>query len=159
MTTFVPFAPRVVGRAPRRILAPTKVPRAPAHAPIFVRVRVPPTTDTWVWPNVSKTEWGRRGWRWLHVRAIKYPKNPTQMDATKASSALVGFIHNLPCAECRNHAIRYFRRNPPDLHSSEALQIWAWRFHNAVNARLGKSLISYEMYQLIYSKELATFAA
>lgn len=47
----------------------------------------------------------------------------------------------LPCKICRNHAIAYLESNPPE-YSHNAFD-WAWRFHNAVNARLGKDFYDY----------------
>ncbi len=101
-----------------------------------------------------KEVWGPPRWRWLHNTAIEYPQRPTRAEAHTAFLHIWNFINQLPCKECRVHAIRYMMLHPPDLSSSRALQVWVWRFHNAVNYRLGKQEISYEGYQRLYVEEL-----
>jgi mitochondrial FAD-linked sulfhydryl oxidase len=109
---------------------------------------------TWRWPNAPKNEWGPKGWNWLHTLAINYPQNPTQGEGRVAYRRIWDFITHLPCAECLEHAARFVARRPPDLSSTHALQAWVWGFHNAVNARLGKRLVSYEEYSAAYADEL-----
>lgn len=100
--------------------------------------------DVITWPQgMPKSVWGPIGWRWVHHEARSYPRQPTRADAVRAFTRYWNFISRLPCSECRAHAIAYFTRNPPALSSGPALEIWAWRFHNAVNARLGKPLVAY----------------
>lgn len=108
----------------------------------------------WAWPALPKREWGPRGWNWLHVTAINYPPSPTLTDARVAFRRIWTFVSHLPCAECRNHATRFVRQNPPNLASTYALQAWVWKFHNAVNLRLGNPLIPYEEYQRLYADEI-----
>jgi hypothetical protein len=64
------------------------------------------------------------------------------------------FLHSLPCPECREHSLAYARTRPPDFSGSHAFQIWSWEFHNSVNARLGKPLMSAEEYNQHYAEEL-----
>ena len=110
--------------------------------------------ETWIRPNASKKQWGPKKWDRLHKIAIGYPRRPSPADARVAYRSIWALVVNLPCAECREHAARYVTRNPPDLANTETLQIWAWRFHNAVNARLGKRLVSYWEYLRLYANEL-----
>jgi hypothetical protein len=105
-------------------------------------------------PQGTKEEWGPRGWRWLHVTAIGYPLRPTPGEARAAAERISGFVGHIPCPECRGHAARYVRRRPLALENSDSLQVWAWRFHNAVNARLGKPLVSFDAYRAAYAREL-----
>lgn len=113
-----------------------------------------PSPGAWRWPNVSKKQWGPPGWRWLHTTAINYPRAPTRADAQATFRRVWDFVSNLPCEECRRHATHYVTSNPPNLASSDAFQEWAWRFHNAANARLGKPLVSFEEYRRLYAREL-----
>jgi len=113
-----------------------------------------PNAGAWVWPRVSKGTWGPEGWYWLHVTAIQYPRDPVLADARRAFRRVWDFVTSLPCAECREHAAGHVVRSPPNLASSEAFQVWAWRFHNVVNARLGKRLVSYEEYRRLYAGEI-----
>lgn len=110
------------------------------------------------WPAagkpVPKSVWGPRGWYWLHVQAINYPASPKPADRTAAFARFWSFVQTLPCPECQQHALAYARQYPPDFSGSSGFQTWAWRFHNAVNYRLGKPLMSAEEYQLMYKTEM-----
>lgn len=86
--------------------------------------------------------------------AISYAQDPTAADAALAHRRILNFIENLPCAECRGHSKEYISENPPDLSSSQSLQVWAWRFHNAVNERLGKALLPFAAYSQLYLSEM-----
>lgn len=54
------------------------------------------------------------------------------------------WIYNLakrfPCDRCRPHFISYVEKNPPE-NSLDPI-IWVVQFHNAVNKRLGKPVLS-----------------
>jgi hypothetical protein len=67
---------------------------------------------------------------------------------------ILRFLENLPCPECRRHSLEYIQQDPPDLSSSQALQVWAWSFHNNVNARLGKPLFPFTAYSQLYLSEM-----
>lgn len=67
------------------------------------------------------------------------------------------FMHTmrdtLPCIDCRKHCTEYILENPiekwfyyNDEDTGEPIGCfyWAWRFHNTVNARLGKNPMSWE---------------
>jgi FAD-linked sulfhydryl oxidase len=98
--------------------------------------------------------WGPKWWRWLHITAINYPQNPTRRDAHEAANRVHHFIANLPCVMCRRHATGYTMSNPPKLVDNQDFQIWVWRFHNSVNARLGKKICEYDDYLSNYSDEI-----
>lgn len=106
-----------------------------------------------VWRGLTKKEWGPRAWRWLHTMAINYPQEPGPADAAAARARIANFVQTLPCAECRAHSIEYVRATPPDLTGSQALQVWAWRFHNEVNRRLGRRPFPFAAYSQLYLSE------
>ena len=108
----------------------------------------------WSWPRVGKRKWGPPGWNWAHKLAINYPENPSFEDVERATRKLWTFLIGLPCVECRDHSVDYYKRNPPDLSSSQGFQRWMWAFHNAVNARLGKRQLTYEQYRRAYHDEI-----
>lgn len=103
---------------------------------------------------MTKDEWGRQGWAWLHNLAINYRYTPTQEDARAAFRQVWDFATQLPCPECRLHATQYVRAHPPNLADTYAFQHWVWEFHNAVNRRLKKPEVSYEDYQELYAAEI-----
>jgi hypothetical protein len=109
----------------------------------------------WAWPkDIPKPTWGPLGWNWLHTTAIEFPAQPSAGDRREVLRRIWDFVSRLPCAECQGHARRYLQRNPPAADDTYSLQAWAWRFHNAVNARLGKRQVSYAAYQHAYSDEI-----
>lgn len=103
--------------------------------------------EHWAWPAVPKGTWGPPGWSWLEELAETYPVSPTIPDARIAYRRLLHFISNLPCDECRYHAMCYVLQNPPALASTHTFRSWVWRFHNDVNIRLGKPFYPYWAYQ------------
>lgn len=112
----------------------------------------------WLKPGakpVPKKVWGPRGWQWAHSEAINYPAAPTPRQQQAAHLRFWAFIQGLPCGECRYHATEYARVYPPDFSGTHNYQTWMWRFHNAVNRRLGKPLISAEEYRELYKEEMA----
>jgi hypothetical protein len=109
----------------------------------------------WAWPRLPIQAWGPKGWSWLHGVAIGYPAEPTSANARATYDRILRFLTQLPCADCRAHALRYFIHTPPDLTSSLALQSWAWGFHNAVNQRLGKPAFAYAAYQRQYADDIS----
>lgn len=61
-------------------------------------------------------------------------------------------VYRLPCSTCIKHATDYLSKNPPepyiDTVNSNGVKngmfMWSWKFHNYVNGRLGKEVISFE---------------
>jgi hypothetical protein len=122
---------------------------------MFRREKLPWLAAGAGWAPAPKAEWGPRAWHWLHLEAINYPAAPEKGVRLAAFARFWAFVQGLPCAECRAHATRYARAYPPDFSGSAGYQTWAWRFHNAVNRRLGKPLMAAEEYRRAYQVELA----
>lgn len=62
---------------------------------------------------------------------------------------------NFPCKACKQHFERYLQENPPEeyLTLQYGLFIWSWKFHNLVNKRLGKPVISFDTALEMYTNE------
>jgi hypothetical protein len=110
--------------------------------------------ENWNWPNISKDEWGPIAWNWLHLTSISYSNKPTIDDAKLMFKRIWNFAKNIPCMECRMHAIRYIVLKPPSLQSNINLQLWAFNFHNDVNVRINKPLMAFKNYQNKYIDEI-----
>lgn len=65
------------------------------------------------------------------------------------------------CPHCQVHFKQYLANNPPENYRNHLVDIngkslsigaflWGWQFHNAVNARLGKGLMSWESACALY---------
>lgn len=103
---------------------------------------------------MNKNVWGPKIWNHIHQLAINYPHNPTPLDARNVLKKIWHSLSNLPCEECRLHATSYYLKNSPLTQNTYSLQNWVWTFHNNVNKRLGKRIVSYEEYQQMYHDEI-----
>jgi hypothetical protein len=63
-----------------------------------------------------------------------------------------------PCKTCREHCVQYMNENPMEEyiaieHEGKriGLFVWSWKFHNAVNARIGKPIMSWNTAYSMYS--------
>jgi hypothetical protein len=114
-----------------------------------------PITHKWNWNlNDPKNVWGPVGWKWIHRLCINYPLVVKGHTRDAFISAVWGFITQLPCLECRSHASTYIMNNPPDMTSRYSLESWCFNFHNAVNERLHKKIITFDEYQEIYAEDI-----
>lgn len=104
--------------------------------------------------TIGKNVWGPTKWYELHTAAISYPVNPSRDEKVDMRIWFWRFVYVLPCVECRTHATEYASKYPPDVSGGREFQTWAWRFHNAVNSRLKKPLMSVEMYHKAYQNEI-----
>jgi len=102
------------------------------------------TCQTPLSPNI----WGPAAWRHLHAVSFGYPLNPSERDKAVAFAFVVGFAHTLPCMKCRTHFIETIRsdveRKDETFHDKDSFTRATVAWHNAVNERLGKPIVSYE---------------
>lgn len=67
-----------------------------------------------------------------------------------------------PCTVCRGHCTEYIKNNPMEQYIDVGINIngetvilglfiWSWKFHNAVNARLKKPIMSWDTAYNLYS--------
>lgn len=86
---------------------------------------------------------GRRLWGELHAKADSLPAELTVMEQDELRSWLASWESRIPnwggCA-CRQHYYELKGSLSPVFGSGEAFSAWAISLHDAVNARLGKSL-------------------
>ena len=102
--------------------------------------------------------WGPAGWKFLHVAAWTYPKQPTASEREKMYAFLHAFAAVLPCSRCRQHWSAFLKEELPSPQDSKlASRAQLTQFlvdgHNAVNHRLGKPLMSYEDASNLYDPE------
>ena len=73
------------------------------------------------------------------------------------AKSIVQDVENFPCFDCREHAISYLKSNPITdsiyLRDKNALFRWTVDFHNFVNNRIGKQILSIEQATLLWSDE------
>ena len=83
--------------------------------------------------------WAASTWAFFHglaenIRPDFYSRNHPYLLAM-----VKGICANLPCPTCRMHASAYMARvHPRDVQTRAKFRMFLYRFHNTVNARLGK---------------------
>lgn len=86
--------------------------------------------------------WGPLGWMTLHSVTTSYPVNPTSSEKQLMYSWLDMFRDTITCNYCKGHfttmLANYRVRFPNMLDSRQNFAMFAFRSHNAVNARLSK---------------------
>lgn len=67
--------------------------------------------------------------------------------------------YNFPCKVCRGHCTEYIKNNPLENYLGSTVDgkllglfVWSWKFHNTVNARLKKPIMSWETAVTLYSE-------
>jgi len=102
---------------------------------------------------MNKKEWGNAMWYFIHTFSHKL-KDEYKTEIPILYDFILQICHNLPCPDCKNHAVAYFKRvNKTYITSSkENLINFLWKFHNDVNIRLKKPIFSKEKLNELYSK-------
>lgn len=91
--------------------------------------------------------WGPALWTTLHTMSFDYPENPTEEQKNNYSNFFHSLKYVLPCGVCRQHYAKSIEQtNPiePALKNRDTLSRWLVDFHNTVNKRLNKPIVSYE---------------
>lgn len=68
---------------------------------------------------------------------------------------ILRILKTLPCIECRKHADSYFQQHPFPK-SDDGLFEWSVKFHNHANQELGKSTMTLEEAEKLYSSTCTT---
>lgn len=74
-----------------------------------------------------------------------FPRSPTAHDKSAARDFVEGVLRRLSCSDCRRHALEWFQgasRDPALFAGRERLFEGLVRFHNDVNRRIGKRVVS-----------------
>jgi hypothetical protein len=100
-------------------------------------------------------------WNTIHLLASQAR---TKAQQTRFIAEMKSICTNFPCPVCRGHCGDYIRTHPMEEYldlkvqvGSEKLNIgmfvWSWKFHNAVNARLKKPIMSWDTAYNLYMGE------
>lgn len=86
------------------------------------------------------------GWMTLHSVSTIYPERPTQTEKDLMTTWIGLFAETITCPHCREHfrsmVTAYRTKFPGYLNSRQDFAMFAFRCHNAVNARLSKPVYS-----------------
>jgi len=89
--------------------------------------------------------WGPHLWAVLHRIGFHAGKAPEKLarDEKREFEWLINHLETVvPCAECRAH-IEEYRRARKGVSPAANAARWIWEFHEAVNARLGKTGVEF----------------
>ncbi len=99
-------------------------------------------------------------WNRLHSKSFKATTHNEQL---KFIEYVKEVRDTFPCPVCKNHFTEYLKNHPieeylnvyVDVNGEKkqlGLFVWTWKFHNAVNARLNKPIMSWDTCYNLYSE-------
>lgn len=99
-------------------------------------------------------------WNSIHRYAYK-AKSRSQQEGF--INFMVEICQGFPCTVCRGHCTEYIKNHPMEEYLDVLVEIngekmalglfvWSWKFHNAVNARIKKPLMSWDTAYNLYSE-------
>jgi hypothetical protein len=98
--------------------------------------------------------WGRPFWFSLHSSAAHYPVKASNMVRDLMVGRLLALPFEIPCAKCRPHASAFIEANKGKLFDicsgRDKLFNFYVDFHNKVNQRYNKPVLSYEQARKIW---------
>jgi hypothetical protein len=101
---------------------------------------------------MSKSVWGPATWYLLHSMVLKIDDNINQSQLKELKGIILNIASNLPCPSCTQHAVSYITANRMELIDNIfALRVFIHKFHNKVNERLKKTIMSYEDHVVMYN--------
>ena len=99
-------------------------------------------------------KWGPPFWYTLHNGAFHYPENASKLYIERMKNFILGIPVMLPCEKCKNHATVFIEQNKSKLNDicsgRKSLFNFFVDFHNKVNSRYDKPILSYEEAYNIY---------
>lgn len=85
--------------------------------------------------------WGMPTWVFLHTLLAKIPEN--QYVAVDVLNQVKSICSVLPCPDCAAHATAYMAKiDPKHVQTKEQFKHVLWGFHNFVNKRTNKPIVS-----------------
>jgi hypothetical protein len=101
--------------------------------------------------HMSKSVWGPPTWQLLHCMVIKAKDIMTPSQIAELKGIIERVVTNLPCPICSGHALAFFKKNRyTQVQTLVQLRYFIFDFHNSVNKRLDKPLITYEEHLILY---------
>jgi hypothetical protein len=97
-------------------------------------------------------------WFTLHNGAARYPDNPSPIIKERMKNFILGIPAMVPCKKCREDSTSYIERNKKDLDKivSDKSHLFKFfvDFHNDVNKKLNKPIMSLKDAKKLYSGEV-----
>lgn len=94
-------------------------------------------------------------WRSIHIIALGYPENPSEIDKQTYTNYYRDLWKIIPCLKCSLNYRRHWTELPiySYLDSRQHLFEWTVLLHNIVNQELGKKQITLEEAYKIYNND------
>lgn len=113
----------------------------------------------WVTKRYTNTAdpqvWGPSFWFSLHNGALRYPTKASPLVIARMKGFILGLPYILPCENCSVHAAAYIENIKDKLDHicsrRDSLFKFFVDFHNMVNKRYNKSIVSYDDAYKMYS--------
>lgn len=106
-------------------------------------------------PNV----WGPAFWFTLHNGAVKYPDNASDICKERMKNFILGMPVMIPCEVCADHATAHIESNYHRLDEIVSTRTNLFNFfvdfHNYVNKRYNKPIMSYEDAYKLYTSPVS----
>lgn len=93
-----------------------------------------------------KNQIGQSTWMLLHALVDHYPMEVSETYAENLMNLLNVLTKIYPCEDCREHMAVYVREHPPRFENRAHSVRWMFNFHNAVNKRLNKPVMTVQEY-------------
>jgi hypothetical protein len=98
---------------------------------------------------VNKEQWGNAVWLLFHTLAEKLDDNYIRGNCKDILALIQIICKNLPCPECAQHAIETLKGgNLQHIKNKDDLKRFLWTFHNIVNQRIQKPILTIEYLDL-----------
>jgi len=107
--------------------------------------------------NHSNDHWGKHLWGFLHTMTISDFSFPeANLRTQKPIVTNIKMVVNvIPCADCKAHFLQHLSTiDHVDLYKSNSLFYWTIDFHNKVNEKLGKPILSYTEAETIWCHKI-----
>ncbi len=102
--------------------------------------------------EIDPKVFGPGTWTVTHILGLVSDEGGRKNDYRFFSLYVYRMVHALPCAKCRRHAVRYLNKHPtPTAESFASMFEWSVEFHNVVNKKLGKPILTVDQCRQIYS--------
>jgi len=105
--------------------------------------------------NNNPIVWGPPFWYTLHNGAFHYPKHASPLHAERMKNFIIGIPIMVPCIKCKEHATAFIEKHRNKLNdicsNRDDLFKFFVDFHNQVNKRYNKPILSYEEAYSIYN--------
>ena len=98
----------------------------------------------------SKKIWGNATWYVIHTLAYKLIEDK---DVNGLIQQILQICENLPCIDCRNHAVNILSKsNIKNINNKQQLILFLLQFHNIVNRKLNNPDFTLEEHNELYSR-------